>query len=920
MNAPVLNQRCVLYCAAATAIAFGVIQSSSAGEPQRQKASSRLVYQWPAVANQTRPWTYWWWMGSAVDKPNLTRQLIQFQQAGFGGVHIIPIYGAKSYERQYIDYLSPQWMEMLRHTVTEARRLGLDVDMTTGSGWCFGGPRVTDQEANASVQMKRFEVSPASPFSEKLNAKAVSCVVAFSTGGVVEDLTSKMDPGGNLKWAPAGGSWQVYVISQRPSGQKVKRAGPGGQGHMLNLFYPPGVKNYVGWFDEAFGEYDGPRPRAMYHDSYEYRSDWSPGLLADFQKLRGYRLQNELPSLFDETGSDRAARVKTDYRETLSDIMVEQSMPIWTRWSHKQGFITRNEAHGAPGNWLDLYACADVPETEMFHTDRNKLISKFASSAAHVTGKQLIASETGTWLKEHFTETLADMKYLLDDLFLSGVNHIFYHGSCYSPEEAPWPGWLFYASYEMNSRNSVWRDVGSLNAYAIRCQAVLQEGKPDNDVLLYWPIHDFWHGAKGLTRNLTVHSRDWFEEQPVGKTAEMLWNQGYAFDYVSDRQVQAAKVERGSRDVRTAGGSYQVVLVPLTRLMPEPTLKHLLSLADSGATIIFEDHLPQDVPGWGKLESRRTAMRRLLQQVKLHDEGPGLSIARLGKGRVMVGRLEAALKEAGVVRESLFDKGLMAIRRTGEQGVYYFVANRSETNAVRGWVPLAKGGRYVTVMDPLSGKIGAGKTRSGEGQGIEVLLSLPPGGSVVLFCSKSAASGGERWRDWATDGSAQEVKGEWRLSFLAGGPELPGETALQGPKNWADLADPKAQNFAGTGRYRVKFDLADWRPGMWKLDLGRVCQSARVRLNGRDLGTLFVPPFQVATDELKAQGNVLEAEVTNVSANRIRDLDRRKVEWKVFNDINFVNINYKPFDASNWLLTESGLIGPVTVTPVKPLE
>jgi hypothetical protein len=191
---------------------------------------------------------------------------------------------------------------------------------------------------------------------------------------------------------------------------------------------------------------------------------------------------------------------------------------------------------------------------------------------------------------------------------------------------------------------------------------------------------------------------------------------------------------------------------------------------------------------------------------------------------------------------------------------------------------------------------------------------------VVLFCSDAVPSGVEPWKDWAADGPVQEVKGEWRLSFVAGGPDLPGETALPGPKNWVEMEDPKVQSFAGTGRYRVKFDLADWRPGMWRLDLGRVCQSARVRLNGRDLGTLFVPPFQVATDELKAQGNVLEAEVTNVSANRIRDLDRRKVEWKVFNDINFVNINYKPFDASNWPLTESGLLGPLTAVPVKPLE
>jgi hypothetical protein len=69
---------------------------------------------------------------------------------------------------------------------------------------------------------------------------------------------------------------------------------------------------------------------------------------------------------------------------------------------------------------------------------------------------------------------------------------------------------------------------------------------------------------------------------------------------------------------------------------------------------------------------------------------------------------------------------------------------------------------------------------------------------------------------------------------------------------------------------------------------------------------------------LKPGRNVLELDVTNLAANRIRHMDQQKAPWKIMREINFVNINYRPFDASGWALTPSGLLGPVTLTPLQP--
>ena len=495
------------------------------------RASDPLA--WPASTRESRPWSYWWWMGSAVDTQNLKRELETLRAAGWGGVHIIPIYGAKGYESSYIDYLSPRWMEMLRYTVTEAKRLDMGVDMTTGTGWCFGGPTITPELASARAQLKTIEVASAQTVA--IPAARVTAVVVSDSG-----QTMPLDPAALTWTAPATGHWRVLTVLSVP-GPHVKRAAPGGTGYMLNPFYRPALDAFLAPFTKAFRDYDGPKPRAMYHDSFEYSADWSPDLLREFEQRRGYRLQDELPAFFGGSDRDRTARVKADYRETLSDLLLDSLTEPWVKWSHSEGFITRDEAHGSPGNLLDLYAAADIPETEMFWRDRSTIIAKFASSAAHVAGHPLVSSETGTWLDEHFHVTLAGLKDLIDQLLVAGVNHVFFHGTAYSPSSAPWPGWVFYASTQMNSRNAFWHDIPALAAYIGRAQSVLQSGKSGNDVLVYWPVADVWHNPEGLAIPFTVHQRDWIDKQPFGATVQHLLDRGYNLDYISDRQLVAAR-------------------------------------------------------------------------------------------------------------------------------------------------------------------------------------------------------------------------------------------------------------------------------------------------------------------------------------------------------------------------------------------
>jgi hypothetical protein len=158
------------------------------------------------------------------------------------------------------------------------------------------------------------------------------------------------------------------------------------------------------------------------------------------------------------------------------------------------------------------------------------------------------------------------------------------------------------------------------------------------------------------------------------------------------------------------------------------------------------------------------------------------------------------------------------------------------------------------------------------------------------------------------------LSGTWKVDFIQGGPVLPLPAEITTLGSWTSLSTD-ATRFAGTARYRLTFDAPQPSAKSWLLDLGTVAESALVRLNGTDLGTFFAAPYRVTLPALKPQGNELEIEVTNVAANRIRDLDQRHIEWRIFHDINFMSITGKRFDASAWPLTDSGLFGPVTLQP-----
>ncbi|OCX51851.1 glycoside hydrolase [Mucilaginibacter sp. PPCGB 2223] len=916
----------------------------SAGNIIAQSKKPATATVWPQITKEMQPWTRWWWMGNAVDNKNTVHLLELYHKAGFGGVEVTPIYGAIGYENRYLQFLSPQWMSALDFTIQKAKALGMGVDMNTGTGWPFGGPQIKAGNAAGKLIIQTYKLAAGETLNSKIvvndarqakNAAVLQAVIAYGDKGEVLDITNKVSTDGSLNWKPAEGKWDIYAAFSGKTLQQVKRAAPGGEGFVMDHLSRIAVDTYLKRFDEAF-KGKSPGIGSYFNDSYEvYGASWSPGFFDEFQRRRGYDLRLHLNELNSSENTEKVARVKIDYRETMSQMLLDNFTLTWTNWAHHYGSLTRNQSHGSPGNLLDLYGAVDIPECETFgsshfdipglrrdsadvrNVDPDPMMLKFASSAGHVNGRRYATSETFTWLTEHFKGSLSQCKPELEQVFLAGVNHVYFHGTTYSPDDIAFPGWLFYASTNFVPNNSWWDHLPGLNNYIARCQSVLQAGKPDNELLIYWPVYDAWANTKGMEMQLAIHDiNQWLRPTDFYKASMELQKAGYSFDFISDKQIGGSSVVNGQIVTKADAQSRKVLVVPACRFMPLGTLDKIIALAQAGATVIMQK-LPEDVPGLANLEVRQSKLKSSLVALKFNDLPNGVKQCKTGTGQILLtADVQKALEYRDMKGEALVTTGLKFIRRSIAGGKYYFIVNHTP-EAIDTDLPLNVKAVSVVIMDPQSGAYGLAKS-SANGNTTNVHVQLQPGEAVILKANSTPVALIAKWKYIEKTDAPLTIGGNWALHFTKGGPVVPADQQLSDLKSWTALNDPNAVSFSGSGEYTTTFDLPVKKASDYILNLGKVCESAHVYINGQDAGIFWSIPFSARVGKyLKPGNNTIKVEIDNLMANHIRYMDQNGIQWRKYHEINFVNINYQPFDASKWSPMPSGLLGPVTLTPVE---
>lgn len=875
----------------------------------------------PALFSTAKPWAYWWWPGSAIEEKGITFQLEAYAKAGFGGLHIIPIYGAKGFEKEFLPHLSSAWQQKYLYVLKEAKRLHLGIDMTLGTGWPFGGPSITPNLAAKAYKIETIvlrqgeKIPTILPTFSKDSYSTIQSIALYEGDQFIKDLFTDHFPKDLTNFIVEKPNQKLYVLYQTLTNQRVKRAAPGGEGLVMDHFSNKAFDTYKKSFIPTLQASKG-NLRAIYTDSYEvYGANWTDDLFTHFKAWNGYDLRTKLHVLAKEKATtEEENHIWADYHRTIGRLVSEEFTQPFDQFAKEQGVQSRDQAHGSPGNLIDLYGKVSIPESEFFGSKPYPIpgyrvdpdydsttfgipdikIIKLASSAAHFYGKKLVTSETATWLGNHFKVSLAQIKPVVDEVLLGGVNHMFYHGATYSPPQVQWPGWLFYASTNFNYNSHFWEVLPSLNAYIERCQTRLQQSTADADVLLYFPMEDIWHkeNGKGKLHSMELHanSRIWMQKTAFAHWANLLQKNGFQADYVSDEMLSKLTLQANKTFSSPSGQVYKILLLPAVDYLSLETTERVAKWIQLGYPVYFLEHWPQNRNTWNWTDDLQARWDKAKEMFMLR----------------VIADPRDVLKKHGVVREEdLAELGLTYLRKKSAKGYLYYVANLGG-EAKESAVKLTKIQTAFKIYNPLTMKEILGKV---DAKQKNFLLRLEPGESVFIEQIPTLKIPQQPTVPYVKSeiNSISPVK----IDFTQGKPILPQSLQFDQLGFWTN--DSTTQYFTGKGVYKFSFSLDSAALSQANvLHFTDIRDWAKVKINGKEMGSMWSLPYKIDIPKgILKEKNEIELEVGNVSANYIRLLEKQKVNWKNFHEINFVDIRYKPFDASSWSVEPAGFGGKI---------
>lgn len=883
----------------------------------------------------------WWWFGPAATKPELTRELEQMKAAGIGGVEIANLYPLAlddpSTGFKNTPFLSPEHLEALHFAAQEARRLGLRMDVTLCSGWPFGGEHIPVTKAAGKLRVESRNIEPG---AVSATAPFVDTGEEWIAGFLLPDPATKETIARAEPLAAPVSGWYNFPPSTQPrtlisflssrTGMMVKRPSVGAGGFVLDHYDRAATEEHlhaVG--DRLLSAFGNQPPYAVFSDSLEvYASDWSPALLAEFQRRRGYDLRPHLPALVMDSGPETAA-IRHDWGRTLTEMADENFLKPIEDWAKGHGTQFRAQNYGFPPVTLWSNRLADLPEGEgkaTLEMWREFSDTRWAASAGHLLHKPVISSETWTWLHSPaFRATPLDMKAEADLHFLQGINQLVGHGWPYSPEIAGEPGWRMYAAAALNGHNPWFFAMPDLTRYLQRVSYALRLGEPANDVALLLPNDDVWASfSAGMQKRRTPTSPAGFDESGSNVSIDE------SMDKFLGKQVIAQVLDAGfnldfidADAIDAVGIPYRVLILPAVDRLPVSTYEKILNFARRGGIVIATRRKPATAPGFMHAE-QDSARLGAISQALFNGALPSAHFIEDEStlGAALVSYTTPDLKLSPATPEIGF------IHRRLRSGNLYFVANTSNERK-HVMAQFRDTAAHAENWDAFSGGI------SGLPDPQNIDFELEPYESRLIFLSDAAIAAAPKRRN-KPETVVADLSRQWKVTFGEGQPTV----EMDRLSSWSD--DRKTRFYSGRATYEKSFDLppGSVRPGSsFVLDFGPgtpeplpsppgrnnmraylvppIREVAQVYVNGKLAGDVWRPPYRLDVARFVHEGkNDLRVVVGNTAINELAGHPQPdyRLLWDRYGML------FVPQDMENLVPLPSGILGPVKLMESSPTE
>lgn len=847
-----------------------------------------------------RPIPFWFWNGE-MEEAEIDRQLREMKDKGVLEAFIHARRGL------LVPYLSQTWFDRVGFTVRKAAEYGMRMWLYDEDNWPSGyaGGRVLAVDPDCRTKNLARVTVPADGDLAVPEGKLVAAL-AVTTDGRTFDVTDSFGSAGILPASP-GNAGKMPAL---PPGVKeinffMERYGEWKPAYtddfyvdLLNLkctreFIRSTHEEYY----RRFGRYFGNTIAGIFTDEPGFYNNfwgrdegtnvWTGDFLAQFQRIKGYDLKPHLISLWEDAGDFR--RVRADYYDVVSILFRDLFFKPIYDWceAHKVesiGHVTIEEElkyharmFGGFFRSMEYLHVPGVDEIGQLRKNPDEITPKLGSSAAHMFGRERCMSETfGVY---GWKLTLEEMKATTDLQYVRGVNFFVPHAFYYSVEgerKEECPPSEFW-------QNVWWKYFKRYADYVGRLSYMNTRGHHIADVAVYYPLPSVW---AEITPSDTSKPEE--IDARLKEVSTLLLANQRDFDYLNDDSIRNAVYGSGLLHINDE--AFGVLIIPAATVMAVDTAERMAEFVRLGGTVILLGSAPRHAIINGTDE-------------QLHEIWWSLA-KNSGKGKLFqVMNAPEALAVLNQIQKPDFsvepvEPTVNYLHRRNGTADIYFITNRSPENLVftgkfrcvaipRFWDPQTGEIRGIPEYTHANGCTRIPLMLSGFGSAYVVFTTDEDKPHVVgtnlpdiLECKADSVRGttdhaGMYYADVAVGddlirraGAVADVpkpielsKG-WQFRLEKEADPMPVKLG-----SWTDQGLP---DYSGPAVYEITFDL----PGNYAhrpliLDLGKVHETAEIKVNGRPAGVCLWRPYTVDISKFVHEGqNKLEITVTNTLSNR----------------------------------------------------